>query len=210
MAMACSTAAEDTKDTLSRDDWITIGLEVLATDGIDAVRITRLAEALGITRGSFYWHFKDQADLLAALIEHWQDQNTAALINAVDQELDLTLGIFALFDVWLDFQRFDPRLDSAMREWARTSEEVRCSVEAADRQRMAAIARLFERAGVEPTEAFIRARVVYFTQVGYYALGVKESLTERFSYLEAYFSCFTGRPLDPRAAKAYRKKHLDK
>ena len=208
MAMACSTTAEDTKATLSRDDWITIGLEVLATDGIDAVRITRLAEALGITRGSFYWHFKDQADLLSALVGRWQDQNTAALVNAVDQEQDLTLGILALFDVWRDYRRFDPRVDTAMRDWARNSEEVHRAVEAADRCRMAAIARLFERAGFEPKEAFIRARVIYFTQVGYYALGVTESLTERFGYLEAYFSCFTGRNLDPGAARAYREKHL--
>ncbi len=195
---------------LGRDNWIEQGLELLVQDGIDAVRITRLAEALDVTRGSFYWHFKDRDDLLEALIDRWESRNSRAVIAAVGDHDDLTSGILALFDVWLDTSRFYPRLDSAVRDWARRSDTVRRAVEQADQGRIEAIAALFKRAGFGDLEAFIRARILYFTQVGYYALGIEETLVQRFSYLEPYFEGFTGRQLDPAAAKAYRAKFLDR
>lgn len=194
--------------SLGRDDWIDQGLALLLQEGVDAVRITRLAEALDVTRGSFYWHFKDRDDLLGALIGRWEGRNTRALIDAVGTHDDLTRGILSLFEAWLDRSRFDPRLDSAVRDWARRADAVRDAVERADHTRIEAIAALFVRAGFDAHEAAIRARIIYFTQVGYYALGIEETLVQRFSHLEPYFVGFTGRKLDPAAVKAYREKFL--
>jgi AcrR family transcriptional regulator len=193
---------------LTRADWIARGLALLISEGVDAIRITRLANDLGVTRGSFYWHFRDRADLLEALIGRWQDKNTAAIVEALDREDDLTRGILALFDAWLDAGRFDPRLDAAVRDWARRTESVRLAVETADRQRVDTIARFLDRCGYSTTEAFVRARIIYFTQVGYFALGIDETLVQRIGYLEPYFEGFTGRPLAPAVAAAYRARHL--
>ena len=54
---------------LSRDDWIVAALRVLVEEGIEAVQIAKLARDLNVTRGSYYWHFKERKDLLAALLE---------------------------------------------------------------------------------------------------------------------------------------------
>jgi AcrR family transcriptional regulator len=62
---------QDQTTVLARRDWIDAGLELLVGKGVDHVKITRLADALGVTRGSFYWHFKDRDDLLSALVEDW-------------------------------------------------------------------------------------------------------------------------------------------
>jgi hypothetical protein len=97
-----------------------------------------------------------------------------------------------------------------MRDWARRSEQVRAAVERADEARIAAISDMFEAHGVQTVEAFIRARIIYFTQVGYYALGIEETLVQRFEYLEAYFLGFTGRKLNPDLAAIYRDKHLNR
>ena len=59
-------------------------------------------------------------------------------------------------------------------------------------------------------EAFIRARVIYFAQIGFYALDVKESLSTRLSYTEAYYECFTGKTLSPVLADSFRKRINDK
>lgn len=193
---------------LNRTDWISAALRLLIDEGIDAVRITRLAETLSVTRGSFYWHFKDRGDLCDAIIAHWERTNTAAILTAVTATTSLDKGILALFDAWLDATRFEPRLDSAMRDWARRSDRVRTSVEAADEARIAAISDMFSAHGFDGTEAFIRARIIYFTQVGYYALGIDETLVQRFEYLEAYYVGFTGRPLDADLAQDYRSKYL--
>ena len=193
--------------SLKRSDWIRAALALLIEEGIDAVRITRLAEGLGVTRGSFYWHFENRDDLFTALMDHWERTNTAAVLSAVDDTPSLEEGVLSLFDAWLDTTRFDPRLDSAMRDWARRSEPVRAAVENADTARIDAITDMFSAHG-DTSDALIRARIIYFTQVGYYALGIDETLVQRFEFLESYFRGFTGREIDPELAAAYRDKHL--
>lgn len=198
-------AASET--ALSRTDWVETALALLVAEGVDAVKITRLADALAVTRGSFYWHFRDRQDLLEELIKRWEDGNTRALVEVLERSYDLASGILAVFDLWIDPDRFDPRLDSALRDWARVAQQVRAAVAEADARRVRAIAKLFERDGYETTEAFIRARILYFAQVGYYALQIEESFAERMSYLEAYYRGFTGTSLDPAVAAAYRERH---
>lgn len=193
---------------LGRADWVGAGRRLLIAEGIEAVKVTRLAEALGVTRGSFYWHFRNRADLLDALLRLWAGQNTRAVVEAADAALDLAAGILGLFDVWVDTGRFDPAFDAAMRDWARRSAKVRKAVEAADAARIEAIAALFARSGYPRDEAFIRARIIYFTQVGYYALGIRETMTRRLGFLERYYEGFTGRALAPALAEAHRARHL--
>ena len=198
-----------TEPPLGRTDWISAALGLLIEEGIDAVRITRLAEALEVTRGSFYWHFKDRDDLCAAMMAYWERTNTAAVLSSVEHSESLADGILALFDAWLDVARFDPKLDSAMRDWARRSGDVKRAVEQADAARVEAISALFEAYDYGPEEARIRARVIYFGQVGYYALGIEETLVQRIDNLETYYLAFTGRDIDPDLAQAYRARHLD-
>ena len=192
----------------SRADWLDRALAVLVEEGVEAVQVTRLARALEVTRGSFYWHFRDRADLLEALIEEWRHRNSGVMIEALANAASLADGILSLFSVWVDHQLFDPRLDQAMRDWARRSEEVRAVVTAEDDNRIAAIAAFFQRFGYDDPEAFIRARVLYFTQVSYYALGVKEPMTRRMSYLAAYYRCFTGAEIDEAAAEGFIRRMI--
>lgn len=189
-------------------DWINEALKLLVKRGADAVRITLLAESLGVSRGSFYWHFKDRDALLDALLEHWRAKNTVAVIDAMNEAQMLADGILNLFAVWLHFELFDPKLDSAIRDWGRRSRKVRRAVESADEERVSAIAALFERNGYSKKLALVRARVLYFTQVGYYAMSLEEPLVERIGNLEAYYEAFTGRTLNPALAKAFRDRHL--
>lgn len=192
----------------SRADWLDIALTVLVEDGIEAVQVTRLARALNVTRGSFYWHFRDHGDLLDALIEEWRHRNTGVMITALSNATSLTDGILSLFSVWVDHQLYNPRLDQAMRDWARRSEPVRAAVTAEDDNRIDAIAAFFQRFGYGDPEAFIRARVLYFTQVSYYALGVEEPMTRRVTYLAAYYRCFTGEDIDQATAEAYSRRMI--
>ena len=212
--MAASTAADGYLDgrsegSMGPQDWIDAALALLVSEGVDAVKVLRLAEGLGVTRGSFYWHFKNRAELLDALIKSWEGKNTRAMTAALQNAGDLTSGILALFDCWLDIERFEPRLESAMRDWARRAARVHRAVKRADDKRVQVITELFTRSGYAQPEAFIRARIIYFTQVGYYALDVQETMDERFDYLKAYYRSFTGEELDPAAAEAYRLKHLE-
>ena len=78
---------------LQRIDWLLKALDIFVAEGIDAVRITRLAEDLGVTRGSFYWHFENREDLIAALVSYWKDKNTSAITESVANAANLADGI---------------------------------------------------------------------------------------------------------------------
>lgn len=210
MPLLATANRPDRQPRLTGADWIEAALGVLVEDGIEAVQITALARRLDVTRGSFYWHFDSREALLDALVAEWRARNTGVMVEAIAETPTLEDGILALFSVWVDHGRFDPRLDQAIRTWASYDEALRGTVKAEDTARVAAIAGFFGRHGFDRTEAFIRARVIYFTQISYYALNVEEdeAMAERLGYLEAYFRCFTGRDMDPGIAAAYRAGQL--
>ena len=189
---------------LGPDDWIGAALGLLVDAGIEAVQITALARKLKVTRGSFYWHFTSREDLLEALLAEWRARNSGVMMDALGQSESLETGILDLFSVWVDHTRFDPKLDQAVREWARRDAEIGTSLRIEDEERVAAIAKFFERFDYEPIEAFVRARVIYFTQLSYYALGIDEPMEQRTKYLDAYFLCFTGTEIDGSVSEAYR------
>ena len=194
---------------LQRVDWLLKALDIFVAEGIDAVRITRLAEDLGVTRGSFYWHFENREDLIAALVSYWKDKNTRAIRESVDNASSLAEGIFRFFETCIDATLFDPRLDLALREWARRSDSVRNMVDIEDEARIASLRDFFIRCNYAMPEALIRARVLYFSQIGFYALEVKETLATRLNYTEAYFECFTGQQLKASDAENFRNYILE-
>jgi AcrR family transcriptional regulator len=68
---------------LSAADWETAALDALAENGVAGVAIEPLARRLGVTKGSFYWHFADREALLAAALTHWEQSHTERVIDAV-------------------------------------------------------------------------------------------------------------------------------
>src|SRR5215475_9213904 len=72
-------------ESLDEEAWIEGGLELLASDSVDGVGIEALARKLGVTKGSFYWHFKDRAALLQAMLRSWQRKATLAIIERLEQ-----------------------------------------------------------------------------------------------------------------------------
>lgn len=74
---------------LDRHDWVDAGIAILASKGVDAVRIESLAKQLNISKGSFYWHFKNREDLLEAILAEWEsrqsDWNTEGASNPVER-----------------------------------------------------------------------------------------------------------------------------
>src|SRR3569832_1286209 len=63
----------DMTDQLSADDWIKAGLKALASSGFTALKADPLAKAMGVSRGSFYWHFADLGAFNAALLKRWRE-----------------------------------------------------------------------------------------------------------------------------------------
>ena len=89
---------------------------------------------------------------------------------------------------------YDYHFDLAVREWSRVDAHTAWAVERADRERLAVLQRFFETIGYEGEQAASRARVFYYHQIGYYAIGVRQSIAERRRNAELYIDILCGAP----------------
>lgn len=187
-------AVAETKpvQTLDTQDWIDVARRVLIREGVAAVKIDRLARECSVTRGGFYWRFKNRDDLLDALLEDWRQTNTAPLLQAASGPGTPAERFEALIRLWIEERDFNPDYDTAVRSWARTSSKAADVVRKTDDLRIEALKQIFLDAGYSDDEAFIRARITYFHQVGYYAMGVRESAARRYELSDLYRRVLAG------------------
>ncbi|MEM7303520.1 MAG: TetR/AcrR family transcriptional regulator [Pseudomonadota bacterium] len=178
---------------LTREDWLKAARDVLLSKGVEQVKIMTLARAIGGSRSSFYWFFKDRQDLLDELFQHWLSTNTNAIVEQAQRpSASISQAVLQVFECWVDDAVFDARLDFAVREWARRAPEIRAALDKADQERVEALEAMFTSHGFEETEAFVRARTLYFMQIGYYALEVDETIDERLKLVPTYVFNFSG------------------
>lgn len=158
-------AAPQARQQLDREAWLAGALELLREGGVDAIRVEPLAVRLGVTKGSFYWHFRNRQDLLASLPPFWAERQTGPVLAT---GMAASGGPVAKLRAVAEYLgREDPdRYDNAMRAWAQFDETVAETVRAIDRRRLAFAMDLFETAGLTPDDAEIRARLFYFFDVG--------------------------------------------
>ena len=141
------------------------GLEALRKGGVGAVRVERLAADVGVTKGSFYHHFRDRGALLEEVLEYWAREMTDAEFERI-QTLrgGLAPRLIALAEDVL--QKGMGRYDPAVRAWAREDRKVAAAVAQVDRRRIKALAGFFEEGGFAPGEARVRARTFYTFLLG--------------------------------------------
>ncbi len=188
---------------VSRANWLQVALDALVDEGVDNVKVLPLAQKLDVSRSSFYWFFRSRDDLLEQLLEHWRETNTRAIVGSASLPASTIIeGVLNIFAACMDERSFDPRLDFAIREWARRSGHVRRAVDQADDARVAAIKAMFQRHRYKERDAFIRARVLYFMQIGYYSLDLEEPMETRVSYVRDYLRVYTG--CEPQSAVVKR------
>jgi AcrR family transcriptional regulator len=178
---------------VTAETWIDTARRSLIEDGIAAVKVDRLASRLGVTRGGFYHNFKDREELLAQLLVHWE-----ATCRFLPEEVPGTKPAEAadwidrMIERLIEADGYDYQFDLAVREWARSDQRAAWAIERADRQRLNILRRAFEAIGYSEDEATIRARVFYYHQIGYYAIGVRESSPERRRNKETYVDILCG------------------
>ncbi|HEY3811954.1 MAG TPA: TetR/AcrR family transcriptional regulator [Caulobacteraceae bacterium] len=179
-------------ESFTREEWVAKARKLLIRDGIAGVKIDRLAKNLGVTRGGFYWRFSGLNDLLDALLEDWRTTNTRSALEALHGGGTPVQRFANLMHVWIDEIDFDPSYDLAVRDWARVSPKADQAVRKFDDEFVEAFAELFREAGYPPDEALIRARIVHYHQVGYYAMRVKQSRDARYKTGDLYLRILTG------------------
>ncbi|MDZ4731173.1 MAG: helix-turn-helix domain-containing protein [Xanthomonadales bacterium] len=180
------------RDPLTRQDWIQAAKELLIQGGVENIRIARLAESLDVTRGGFYWLFNSRDELLDDLLNDWKTTNTLPFEKILQTEDKGIEELHALFDMWMEEKEYSPAYDAAVRDWARMSETTAKAVNETDSRRVDLMKNIFLDMGYADEEAFVRARITYFHQVGYYILGLGESREERYRVRHLYTKILSG------------------
>ena len=138
------------KVQLQRQDWIKAGLKVLAKSGANAVLVPRLASALKVTKGSFYWHFSSRDDLLEAMIAEWREHATLRVIDLVEGKATTAqekIRLLAFIGTNSPIDEFGGAIELAVRTWARSNRKVREIITEVDRQRISYLSRLYGEIG---------------------------------------------------------------
>lgn len=192
----------------SPEVWLEAAYETLLESGVDAVKILPLAKRLRLSRTSFYWFFKDREELLEALVERWQDKNTGNLVGRSEAYAEsLAEAMLNVFDCWLDSDLFDSQFEFAVRSWALQSDDLLAKVQEADRTRVAALTRMFERFGHAETTADVRARTTYLVQIGYISMQSSEDKAVRMKRIPHYIAIYTGEVPQQRELDRFFSRH---
>ncbi|MHC4493101.1 MAG: TetR/AcrR family transcriptional regulator [Planctomycetota bacterium] len=154
------------RKTLSRENWLGAALEALEESGIGGVKVLPLARRLGVSRGSFYWHFEDRRDLLLSLLAHWEHWSTDTVIAALSESgaSDPRDRLWRLMEMVLEqgLSNHDP----AIRAWALYDADAARAVRRVDRKRLRTVTGLFREAGFSPEQAEARARLLAIYLMG--------------------------------------------
>lgn len=175
---------------LDRESWTAAGLRRLQADGIDAVRIELLARDLGVSKGSFYWHFAKRSELLTEILAAWRRADTTAIIEAVEAR-----GGSPQDRLWKLFEFIfssDRRLERAVRNWAAKDPAAADSLAQVDRRRLAYLEDLFIAMGCEVPDAIARASLAYASVIGETARGTPIPLAERLRHHRLLVSQISG------------------
>lgn len=166
MASTRGSAGKRISHRVGVDDWIRAGYAILAEEGIKALKIDRLCERLGVTKGSFYWHFDGMPSYRSALIAAWADLRDEDRLDFDDMgDLSPRERLAAMMSSLMSPRHWT--LERAMREWARSDPAVEDSVRESDRRVVAAVRQAFLDYGFDTEEADLRANATFAAGIGF-------------------------------------------
>ena len=153
---------------LTPEDWIAAGFRALAAGGLAAVRAEALARELGVSKGSFYWHFRDVPTFHEVMLTHWEDMATERIIAMVEEGAPDPAGRLQLLADLATSDLDEPyggfHTEAAIRAWGRSDPVVAAVQEQVDKRRLAYMAACFDAAGLP--DPMLRARLSLAALVG--------------------------------------------
>ena len=162
-----------------RDVWITEGLRALGVGGPDAVRIETLAQALGVTKGGFYWHFGDRGALLAEMLDTWERVVAEDVITRVEAGGgDARAKLRRLFGIAVSIDDM-VKIEMAIRDWARRDPDVAARLKRLDNRRMDYMRLLFGQLVDDPDAVEVRCLLAFSLFIGSHLIAAEHGKRRR-------------------------------
>jgi AcrR family transcriptional regulator len=155
-------------ERLDRENWLDAGLASLAEAGLAGIKVPAIAKRLGVTKGSFYWHFRDLADYEDALLAAWEQRHTMEVMRRVDEAGGSALA--RLRNLLILAFETDSKLARAVRQWSANDAHARRAQKRVDHQRLSYLTGLLRDLGWDAKEAAALARWTYWAVIGQHAM----------------------------------------
>ncbi len=147
---------------IKREAWIHEAFSAMADGGVECIKVEALAKRLKVTKGGFYWHFKNRTQLLETLLQQWQHGRVETIHQQVESDKPAAETLRQLLELYTDHT--NPRgkaIELAVRDWARNDEAAALAVKTVDSERLETVSGLFLKLNLNPQEAFSRAYLFY-------------------------------------------------
>lgn len=165
-------AAPERTGRLSADDWAQAALDLIAEQGVAAVAVEPLARRLGVTKGSFYWHFPSRDALLQAALERWERFEQDTVFGPLQERVpDPRERLTALFKMVA--HEFQSHVVYSALLKALDHPAVKPVIERVSKQRLDYLTVSFRQAGLGREESVHRARLTYAAYVGFLQLNLQ-------------------------------------
>ncbi len=165
---------QEPRGRLSATDWELAALDVLAANGVAAVAVESLARTLGVTKGSFYWHFPTREALLKAAIDRWEQRDEDQVISRVERIAEPRERLRELFH--RVSREVQSHLVYAALLQASDNALVQPVIERISKRRLALLTEAYAEAGFEPLAAKHRARLAYTAYSGFLQLNQRHGM----------------------------------
>lgn len=159
-----------TQVKLSSIKWIEAAFRALSTSGPQAIKAEAIARDLGVSKGSFYWHFTNIADLKTKMLEHWYEAATQQIIAQVNDlegsPADKLSALIAIATGNKNEPYGGVSVEAAIRNWGKFNEEAGEMVKRVDTQRLNYLAEQLQVAGFDENDARSKAEILYAGLIG--------------------------------------------
>lgn len=148
---------------LTKNAWIDHGFEVLKNAGHEGLKADLMVKDLGVSRGSFYWHFKSLAEFHADLLTAWRVQKTESVIAELST---LPEGGAQLEELIMRSLSTPQLIEAAMRRWGRVNSDVEAAMRQVDQLRMDYLTSVLMGQGLDGETAKSRAVILIWAFIG--------------------------------------------
>ncbi|MES0880218.1 TetR/AcrR family transcriptional regulator [Roseibium sp. SCP14] len=179
---------QEQKTRLTSQDWIQAAFRALCAGGPQAIKAEAIARELKVSKGSFYWHFKDVPALKLQMLEHWQRKATEAIIQLVDNSGENSAGrLYLLVEVATNTDTYaygGVNVEAAIRDWGRYDEHAFEAVKTVDEKRLNYVTELFSNCGIPEPQCRSFSRLLYGSLIGLEALSGRTKADRQHDLLQ--------------------------
>lgn len=147
----------------TKQDWLIAGCHILAETDATQLKIDIITKRLGVTKGSFYHHFKDYQDYKTSLLDYVIEAGTLNIIEIMDEEVTPEARFTRLIETTVGYP---PNMEVSIRAWALQDAQVRAYQERIDQQRIDYVRDIFLEMGYDAKKAQMMAQMAYAVYVG--------------------------------------------